>query len=142
MAHFVWSEKYSVGIQDIDNQHKHFFAIISELMSFIEERRPESALINSLKSLADYADYRFVLEEKYFVGKGFSGETEHVQAHNDFRDKIASFYKTRESESDPYVAAFELSDFAQKWLEDPILSMDQEFGKFFKQHPADTLMQS
>lgn len=36
MQKYIWTEKYSVGVSEIDEQHQHFFAIANEIIEIAE----------------------------------------------------------------------------------------------------------
>ena len=61
-----WEEKYSVGVVEIDNQHKRMFEIINELFEAINNKIIEEKLDKIIAKVVDYKDFHFTTEEKYF----------------------------------------------------------------------------
>ncbi len=142
MDTFIWSDKYNVGFPDIDEQHKKFFSIINELLEFINTRQPDYVLNNSLKALADYSNYHFDLEEKYFNEFNYPEKEFHIREHNEFRNEVSKFYSDRSLSPDVYITAFKLGDYAQEWLKKHILDVDRKYVDFFKAHGVLTLLNS
>lgn len=61
-----WSEKLSVGIKEIDDQHKHFIGIVNKLHESVEKGDVTDELDKIFVELNDYAAFHFETEEKYF----------------------------------------------------------------------------
>ena len=51
---FEWSDKYKIGIEEIDNQHKTLFSIAFDLNKAMLERRSNDILKELLDKLIDY----------------------------------------------------------------------------------------
>ena len=62
-ASFRWTEKYSVKIAALDNQHKRLFAIINELNQALANGEGKAATDSVLRKLVDYAKAHFAAEE-------------------------------------------------------------------------------
>ena len=61
-----WEEKYSVGVLEIDTQHKKLFATINELIDIIGGHFEQLAINKVVSELLDYKKFHFATEEKYF----------------------------------------------------------------------------
>ncbi|MFC2104815.1 hemerythrin domain-containing protein, partial [Bacteroidota bacterium] len=59
-----WSDDYSVGINEIDNQHKGLVIIINELFNLISEGKSKNKLEEIFNHLTDYTKKHFTAEEK------------------------------------------------------------------------------
>jgi hemerythrin len=64
---FEWNDKFSVGIPEIDEQHKKLFEIISTVFDGIAERNDRELLKTAFDKILDYTKYHFATEEGYFV---------------------------------------------------------------------------
>lgn len=56
---FTWSDSYSVGIPEIDEQHKALFDLMERLHKAIAARQGSAACIEILKELVDYTRIHF-----------------------------------------------------------------------------------
>mgnify|MGYP000867218199 FL=1 len=63
-----WKSEFSLGISEIDEQHKKILAIINKLYDLFsnKEHQDIAEIERIIKELADYAVYHFQTEEKYF----------------------------------------------------------------------------
>ena len=127
-----WEEKYSVGVEEIDNQHKRMFAVINELLDAINNNNTEEHIGNIIDGLVKYKIFHFATEEKYFKEFNYDGTVEHVTKHKEFNDNLV---KIKEKYPKPTVEfAFELLDFLEDWLINHLMVMDQKYKKCFHDH--------
>lgn len=127
-----WNEVYSVGVEEIDNQHKKMFAVINELLEAIETNSSEEHLGNIIESLVQYKMFHFATEEKYFTEFNYEGAQEHINKHQDFNKRL----KELEGKFPKYTIefAYALVDFLEDWLIDHLMVMDQKYKKCFHEH--------
>ena len=67
MKRIVWDDSHSVGVDEIDQQHKDFFRIMNRLQLLQERGAPRELTINVLFELYKYADYHFASEENFMA---------------------------------------------------------------------------
>ena len=127
-----WDEKYSVGVKEIDDQHKRMFVVINELLDLISANTPEENLGIVIDGLIKYKIFHFSTEEKYFKEFNYDGAEEHIQKHKEFNDKLALMKKKYPTYTIEF--AFELVDFLEDWLTDHLMVMDQKYKKCFHEH--------
>ncbi len=127
-----WEEKYSVGVEEIDNQHKRMFVVINELLDAISTKSTEENLGHIIESLIQYKIFHFGTEEKYFKEFNYEETDDHVKKHREFNEKLTEMkakYPTYTVEF-----AFELIDFLEDWLIDHLMVVDQKYVKCFHEH--------
>lgn len=133
---FVWTEKYSVNVKSIDEQHQHFIDIINDLNDLKNKKdlTKEDALIKVIQ-LGDYAFYHLDTEEELFKKTGYKDAPLHIEAHNQFRAKSKELIlQVRESNEDIKKIIENCALFAGNWLLDHILVMDKEYSNWFNEH--------
>jgi len=133
MEQFKWTPKYSVGIQSIDEQHQHFFAIANALVKIaLDSNSKNEEVIEAIGNLGNYAFYHFKVEEDYFDQLHYPEATEHIAEHNEFREKIKGFF---DSIHDPNINLHDLGKEAAilsgNWLYHHILLIDKKYTKYF-----------
>lgn len=86
-----WKEEYAIGVEVIDEQHRHLFEIGNKTLDLIENYFYEDKydkIITILNELREYTKYHFQTEEDYMIQikypKYFSQKVE----HDDFIAKI------------------------------------------------------
>ena len=128
----VWEDKYSVGVVEIDNQHKKIFDIINKLLDLISTNAAKESLGGVIESLVAYKTEHFATEEKYFKEFNYEDAEEHVKEHNKFNEKLSEM-KSKYPEL-TIEFAFELIDFLEDWLIIHLMTADQKYRECFKSH--------
>jgi hemerythrin len=129
MALFEWNDKYSVGVNDMDNQHKKLFAIINELFDAMRDRKSNEVLGKILKDLLDYTIVHFGKEEQLMKQNNYPGLQEQLTQHKIFTDKIKEL--ADKHNSGKMVMSIEISSFLKDWLVNHIQGIDKKYHKFF-----------
>lgn len=127
-----WEDKYSVGVEEIDNQHKHMFRVINELLSAINTNSTKDHLGGIIESLVKYKIFHFETEEKYFKDFNYDGAEEHIAKHKDFNDKLIALKEKHAEYTIDF--AFELVDFLEDWLINHLMVVDQKYVKCFHEN--------
>lgn len=136
MQKFVWTDEYSLGINVIDEQHKHFFEIVNNIYDMLESTGDNRQdLIDVIDELAQYAYFHLATEEKYFNQFAYSDIANHMRYHAIFRQKSEEYTDRVKSENEdlPQLAQ-EVTDFSKNWLSNHILVADKLYAPFFKAH--------
>ncbi len=118
-----WSLEYSVGIRNIDEEHKKLFEIISS----IEDSKAIS-VIEVLKSMVEYSKKHFSSEETYMKKIYYPQLDYHVQLHRQFEEQIIK-YLTALKKGDE-LDLKNIRNFLEKWLINHILKEDKKIGNF------------
>ncbi|MCL2075517.1 MAG: bacteriohemerythrin [Betaproteobacteria bacterium] len=127
---FIWSDEYSVGIDEIDEQHKNLFAMAEKLHQAIMNHEGSSACKTILAELVDYTRVHFTLEQTLMrVGK-YPAYEEHCKHHESLLEKVDALQQ--KVASGQAAISFELLQFLRNWLTKHILSEDAKYGVFFK----------
>lgn len=129
----TWSGLYSVGVEEIDDQHKRFFALIGELFQANDSGVDTETLPPYLlKELAAYAEYHFATEEKYFDLYHYEHAEEHKSEHRMFKERVAELTTHHESGGADTIAL--LAEFMGDWLANHIAQSDKKYMQCFKEH--------
>jgi len=133
MSLIAWKDEFSLGINEIDEQHKKMLSIINKLYNLFEEKKHEDQIEieKVIKEMADYAIYHFETEEKYFQLFGYEKREEHEEIHNQYRQKIDA-WKLRYEENKDKSVFFEISTFLHDWWIWHINNTDREYVPFMR----------
>ena len=129
---FHWDEKYSVGIQSIDNQHKEIFGILNKLLEAMKMGHGNDVTAQIIQELERYAVIHFQKEEFFFQRFNFQGSTEHITEHQNFIKKIALLKP--DLKSGKITLSFELLNFLKDWIDHHILVVDKQYSECFRQN--------
>jgi len=129
---FRWDEKYSVGIQSIDEQHKEIFRVMDQLFQALKMGQASQSIEQIVTNLENYALTHFKNEEYYFSQFNYEGSKEHIKEHQLFIEKMASL--KAQSQSGKLESSFELLHFLKVWIDHHILVVDMEYSECFKKN--------
>ena len=132
MALLTWDDSYSVGVAEIDKQHKRLFDLINDLFDAMKVGKAKDVIEKVIKELANYTVYHFGYEEKYFDQFGYSETAAHKKEHKDFVDTVSKFQS--EFASGNALLSMEVMSFLKKWLQGHIKGTDQHYTEFFHEH--------
>lgn len=83
----VWEDRYNIGVDVIDKEHKRLFRIINKLFSLEEEdAKSQWACVEGIKFFKDHALYHFADEENYMSSIQYEGLERHKRIHDVFRN--------------------------------------------------------
>ena len=132
MNEFIkWSDEYSVGLKEIDEQHKKLIAIINKLYQAFTDRVENEVLGEILNDMAEYTDYHFKTEELYFLRFNYPDKEEHIKKHKIYVDKIKSFKEDFEKERK---ITYSVMNFLSKWIVEHIQGTDPDYVPLFKKN--------
>ncbi len=124
-----WKDSYSVGVKQIDEQHKKLFSHINNLYSSMKEGKDKQMLSKLLNDLADYVNYHFSTEEKYFEEFNYAEKDKHLSQHKQYTDKIKSFQEAYAKNQ--RFLSFEIIDFLEDWILGHVTGEDMKYTKCF-----------
>lgn len=82
-----WNDRFSIGVDVIDNAHERLFAIVGELISLNEDDvKQQDACREGIKFFNSYAMKHFAEEEAYMKSVGYTGYAMHKSLHDNLRD--------------------------------------------------------
>lgn len=85
----IWHERFNIGVELIDKEHRKLFSIINKLFAFTnQELKNQWACQEVIKYFKDHALKHFTEEEAYMESIYYEGLETHKRIHNDFRKKI------------------------------------------------------
>lgn len=128
MALFQWDDSLSVGIVEIDRQHKQLVEMIGKLNEEMRKGKGKDVLEKILTGMVNYALMHFETEEKYFLKYGYPDTENHRQIHRVFVDKVSDF---RKQFSDGRKGlTIDVMDFLMDWLQKHIKGEDKKYAPF------------
>jgi len=129
-----WVDTYSVGVEEIDSQHKRIVKILNELYSAMSVGKGRDILERILGELTDYAVQHFYIEEKKMMVNGYPEYKDHKKKHGDFVDRIQDF-KNQYTKGNSKIT-IELVNFLKDWLVNHITTVDKQLGDFLLEKGA------
>ena len=131
MKKIVWEDEFSVGVEELDRQHKQIIEVINSLIDkpriFFRSQNVSSALVD----LTNYVSEHFLLEEQLLQENGYPTLLEHSKKHTLYSARVAEFCK--ESLAGKSEVPEELMDFLADWWTNHILHEDMKYKAFFEE---------
>jgi len=125
-----WKDSYSVGVGDLDNDHKRLIELINRFQTAYNYHTGEKFEIESFNELVNYTKYHFEREEKMMAEAGYPDLAAHKEMHRSMISKVEVFqkeYGERGHEALEGVASF-LSD----WLIQHINGTDKRYAPYMR----------
>jgi hemerythrin len=132
MALLNWSDKYSVGVRTLDDQHTGLFQTLNDLHAAMLKGQAQSLTGPLLRKLVEYTRRHFAAEETLLVSTRYPGLAGHREKHRELTKQV-----------EEYVARFEkgeitlnlaLMNFLRDWLTNHIQKTDKEYGPWLNEH--------
>ncbi len=83
---FIWQDRFNIGVEVIDREHKKLFSIMNRLLAFSEqEDKSQWVCEEGLKYFKDHATKHFAEEEVYMASISYKGFDSHRRVHDNFR---------------------------------------------------------
>ncbi|NJB67362.1 hemerythrin-like metal-binding protein [Desulfobaculum xiamenense] len=127
-----WTSDLSVGLKEIDDQHKKLVKLINELYRAMKHGHGRDVIKGILAELVDYTVYHFGTEEKYFDRFGYADTASHKRIHKKFTDTVADF--AAKYTSGTADVSTEIMDFLRDWLTGHIKGTDKKYSSFLREH--------
>lgn len=124
----LWQDKYAIGLEKIDNQHKKLFEIagrIYDLVRISDRVDKYDQILEVLQELKDYTVFHFEEEEAYMLQTNYPKFISHRMLHKEFVAKVNSVNITSlDDHQTEYL--LEMLEFVLDWLQNHILKVDAE----------------
>lgn len=131
MPFLEWTQKFSVGVDIVDEQHQELFGILNRLYDSVVEGKEQSELADILEELVSYTVYHFKTEEDLHAKHDYPGRAMHRAEHDKLTGQAVDFQT--QLRGGCATISFELLDFLHAWLTGHTTSLDKEFGDFLNE---------
>ncbi|SDP73028.1 bacteriohemerythrin [Desulforhopalus singaporensis] len=135
MENINWKKEFSVGVQELDQQHKKLLSMINRLIDD-QKKLTDPKLINELlMEMIDYAEVHFQAEEHLMTEYNYHYTDRQAQQHQQFIEKTRSFLSA--TDVGPNILSNALLDYLGNWLINHILTEDMKYKDFFQSKGID-----
>lgn len=124
-----WNNELSVGIDEIDEQHKVLIGMLNKLYNETIMQRGGLGVVNNvLKELVQYTIIHFAVEESLFRIFDYPNYEAHKKQHEHLKDEVINIYNRVKAGKD--TVNVDLIMFLRKWLKTHILKDDKQSSAF------------
>lgn len=119
-----WRAEYSVGIVEIDSQHKELLRLFSCVEEAVVTRQGWSAIHYGLVEVRQFTQFHFKFEEALMRLYGYTDSAEHAEAHRKILREVVGI----EQASVQKHAEEGVLTFFRNWLTDHIQGADRSYS--------------
>jgi hemerythrin len=125
-----WTDELSVGVVEIDNQHKELISRVSGLLSAMSKGKGKSEVAETLDFLADYVVVHFNTEERIMKEREYPGLDHHRRQHAVFSEKVSELRERLNRDGPSSLLAIRSQRLLADWLTNHISVTDSALGAF------------
>lgn len=125
-----WTEGLCVGVDQIDEEHKHFIRILDRFNHAETQGLPADELYAMLVEVVLYTEEHFTNEEALMEAVGYPAADEHRMQHDLAETEVHRLASGTASEEEIRKT---LGRFILNWLILHIQSSDQKFGAWLRE---------
>lgn len=127
MPLMTWTDKMSVGVAVLDNDHKKLVDMVNNLFDGIQAGQGKDALGKILDGLIAYTVEHFKREEQFFAQTGYSEAAAHKAIHEDLCKQVLAVQEKYKSGATTTLS-LEVMNFLKNWLVNHIQGADKKYG--------------
>ena len=133
-----WTEAMSVGVPELDADHRGLIKVINELLRSADAAEPDMVLRQCLYALLRYAEFHFGREEAVQAACEFPALSHHKDEHRAFTARIRGLVRQLDEGDLPAteIVNSELYDFLKDWWNHHILIEDMAYRSHAEFHAA------
>lgn len=129
-----WDDKYLLGIDIIDEQHKELFRIAQEASDLLEDDftiDKYDKVINIIEELKSYAVYHFKAEEEFMLDNEYRKYLSHKIIHDEFLEKVSKVdLEAMDENQNEHLLS--IINFVVDWIATHILGTDKLIAETLK----------
>jgi len=134
LPHVAWKDVYSVGVDEIDSDHKQLVDLINRVVTAASTNLGDEFVGENIYEMVAYAKYHLNREERLMDQYEFPDREGHKAQHQRFIDTVDRFEE--KYAHDLKVKNLQMFDFLREWLLRHISYADKELGAYIQARRA------
>jgi len=127
-----WDDSLSIGLSEIDNQHKVLITRVNELATACKQGKGKEAVGQTLAFLETYVIEHFKTEERLQKAAGYPEYVNHKSIHSKFLLSVEELKKQFNAQGPTLSFTIAMNKTLVDWLTNHIKAEDMKFGKFIR----------
>lgn len=124
IRYVIWNDRFKVGNEIIDSQHKHLFEIADKLYKLLENDYDAEVVEEIVVECAEYVIFHFNTEEGIMREIGYVDIESHKKIHDAFSSYVSILIGDLTAGKEIDIAY--LYSYIMDWLVDHIASQDKK----------------
>ncbi len=88
MSEIEWKNEYSIGVEEIDFEHRIFVKIIRKIENAIQKESSERKVERLIQELIKYASFHFQSEENIMMDIKYANIVDHKKQHEQLLTRL------------------------------------------------------
>jgi len=122
MSMLQWREEFSVGVEEVDHEHRELIELIRTLQLNLQEGADTSDIVDVLGEIFAQISAHFALEEKMMRETRYDAYADHKEDHETLLDDLRDIMD--EVEDDGVLDEARLTDDLDRWFSDHFKTHD------------------
>ena len=127
MVLIEWRDEFSVGVPDVDKEHRELIALINDLHAAMTSGDSDYTVMDFLGEIYAHVAAHFALEEKIMRERKYDHYVEHKADHEDLLDELRDIMD--DYEENTYFSDDEFAGAVEKWFSEHFRSRDARLHK-------------
>jgi hemerythrin len=132
MALMTWNDKFSVGIQSVDDQHMVLFESLNDLHAAMMKGNAGPVTKTLLRNLVAYTHDHFTSEEAMMSAAHYPGLVAHRKKHIELTQQVEDY--VARYERGEITLNLHLLNFLRDWLTTHIQVEDHQYSPWMMEH--------
>jgi len=127
-----WNEYYSLGNEQVDNQHRELFNLVNSLIRSCDDGTDTVKLKETLLFLVNYAVLHFDDEEALQIKYNYPEYENHKKLHDEFKVVVIELVKRFNETGSSIELSKDVKKIVIKWLVKHIMDEDKKIGNYLR----------
>jgi len=128
MVLFAWDAKYSVGVKELDSQHKVLVDMLNDLYDAMQTQKATAVIGGIISKLVSYTKTHFATEERLMERCSYPELASQQREHAKFTEKVMAF--KNDFDAGKVTMTVSVTAFLKDWLSSHILGTDKKYGPY------------
>ncbi|MCK5236433.1 MAG: hemerythrin family protein [Deltaproteobacteria bacterium] len=127
---FTWNDNLSVGIEEIDQQHKNIYEVVNMFLKSASSGMGKIEIASTLDFLIKHIEDHFCAEEELMEQHSYPGLSDHKAEHDEFKETIFELKEMLDVVGPSLSMLSKLSRILRNWIPTHIEEIDKQFADF------------
>jgi len=130
MPLFEWTNDFSVGVKQFDEQHKKIIDAVNAFAVAMKERRAMEVISDLFDKLEDYAANHFQAEERLMREHRYPEYDDHKSEHLYFKMRLVEYQEKLKQKN--VGISIDIFTFLTEWIKSHFKGTDKKYSGFFR----------
>jgi hemerythrin-like metal-binding protein len=123
-----WKDEFSIGIPDVDHEHRQLVGLINELHATLSAGESDLAVMDFLGEIYAHIAAHFALEEKIMRERHYDQFRDHKEDHERLLDELRDIMD--DYEENAYFSDAEFAGRIERWFSEHFRTRDARLHRY------------